>query len=363
MAIHFGAPEVKRQSSHRGGGRRAERARSLGQLRALGVGEATISDWVGAGYLHPELPGVYAVGHPARSTESELAASLLYAGPGAMLSHGTAAWWLELLKYPPHDVHVSTPRRVKDHGKISVHGRRRIVRILHNRLPVTTPSQALLDFATTDQPKLLRLALANADYHDLLDTAELQRLMGRGIAGSAALRAALAIHLPELARARSGSERLMLEFCERHNFPIPLVNEYLEGWLVDAYWPDRRLVVEIDGPRGHRTPAQLQRDHQRDLELRLAGYIVLRYTERQLIEQPGRRRGRPAAIPLIQLALQLRPQAQHRLGVQLRDAGLGHAEHLADLAERQVLVVVEGDHELLALGERGDRVGDPVAEL
>ena len=47
----------------------------------------------------------------------------------------------------------------------------------------------------------------------------------------------------------------------------------------------------------------------------------------------------------------LRAQPQHRLGVQLRDARLGHAEDLADLAQRQVLVVVEGDHELLALGQ------------
>ena len=46
--------------------------------------------------------------------------------------------------------------------------------------------------------------------------------------------------------------------------------------------------------------------------------------------------------------------------MQLGDARLGHAEHLADLAQGQVLVVVEGDHELLALGQARDRVGDAV---
>ena len=49
--------------------------------------------------------------------------------------------------------------------------------------------------------------------------------------------------------------------------------------------------------------------------------------------------------------------------MQLGDARLGHAEDLADLSQRQVLVVVEGDHELLALGQRADRVGQPVLEL
>src|SRR4051812_24848522 len=52
--------------------------------------------------------------------------------------------------------------------------------------------------------------------------------------------------------------------------------------------------------------------------------------------------------------LQPRLEPQHRLGVQLGDARLGDAEDLADLPQGQVLVVVEGDHELLALGQRGD---------
>src|SRR6478735_4196157 len=56
-------------------------------------------------------------------------------------------------------------------------------------------------------------------------------------------------------------------------------------------------------------------------------------------------------------------QAQDRLGVELRDAGLGDAEHLADFAEGQLLVVVEGDHELLALGQAGDRLAERFAEL
>ena len=44
--------------------------------------------------------------------------------------------------------------------------------------------------------------------------------------------------------------------------------------------------------------------------------------------------------------------------MELRDARLGDAEHLADLAEGQLLVVVERDDELLALGQAGDRVGE-----
>jgi hypothetical protein len=49
--------------------------------------------------------------------------------------------------------------------------------------------------------------------------------------------------------------------------------------------------------------------------------------------------------------------------VELRDAGLGHTEHLADLAQGELLVVVERDDELLALGQPRDRVGHAVLEV
>jgi very-short-patch-repair endonuclease len=108
-----------------------------------------------------------------------------------------------------------------------------------------------------------------------------------GAAGAPALKDALRIHLPELARTRSWLEAFLLTFCQSQRLPIPQVNISLHGWLVDAHWPGTNVVVEVDGWKGHRTPAQLYTDHQRDLELRAAGYVVLRYTERQLTETPA----------------------------------------------------------------------------
>jgi hypothetical protein len=156
------------------------------QVRGLGVGQATIKRWRLAGYLHPELPRVYAVGHPGRSTESDLSAALLYAGPGAMLSHETAIWWLGLLKHPPARIFLSSPRRVLDQRQIVVYGRRRLESVLHRGFPMTAPSQAILDFAAAGPPDRLRLVLANADFQRLLDVDALQSLMGRAVDGTAA---------------------------------------------------------------------------------------------------------------------------------------------------------------------------------
>ena len=256
------------------------------QVRAFGVGKATIARWHEDGYLYPVLPRVYGVGHPGTSPEADLASALLYAGAGSMLSHGTAVWWLELLKYPPPQIHVSTPRRIRSIENIVVHDRRTIRREWHKGLPVTSPSQAILDFAATNRHRLLRLVLANADHDNLLDTRALQRLIGQGIAGTAALNHALGIHLPQLADTRSDGEVDLVLFCETQNIPIPEVNVYLYGHLVDAVWREQKLVVEVDGHRGHRTPAQLYANHQRDLVLRSNGFTVLRYAKRQFRETP-----------------------------------------------------------------------------
>src|SRR3712207_9268783 len=51
---------------------------------------------------------------------------------------------------------------------------------------------------------------------------------------------------------------------------------------VDFLWRDARVVAEADGHAFHRTRQAFEDDHRRTLELRLAGYEVLRFTDRQI---------------------------------------------------------------------------------
>ena len=61
---------------------------------------------------------------------------------------------------------------------------------------------------------------------------------------------------------------------------------WVAGWLVDAVWFDEHVAVELDSHLAHGTPARLEEDHRRDLELRAAGYTVLRYTWQQVTTTP-----------------------------------------------------------------------------
>ena len=256
------------------------------QLRELGVSHSTISRWVAEGRLHRLYAGVYAVGHPAVPIEGKLAAARFSAGAGATLSHQTALWLWKLAEEPPAQIHISVPdRRRHPAPEIRLHHPRTLERTTYWRLPVTPVARTLRDVAVAAPLARVRRALADAEFHGLVELDDVQATLGRGRPGSGRLRAALRAHMPELAVTRSELERRFLELCESAGLPIPEVNVFVCGYLVDAFWAERRVVVELDGHRGHRSPAQLERDHQRDLALRGAGHDVRRYTWRQVTRQ------------------------------------------------------------------------------
>src|SRR5579884_3040718 len=257
---------------------------SRSQLRSQGVDQRTIHRWLEQGYLHRVLPHVYAVGHRSSGTPGRLAAALLYAGPGAMLSHATAAWWLGLADTQPYRIDVSTPRRCRSIPGIRVHPRRNLERAWHRELPVTCLVQTLLDYATVASLSKLRYALAQADYEGTLDLCAFEPVLRPGHTGSAKLRRALERHQPKLAHTKSGPERRLVELCEAGGLPLPEINVRVAGWEVDALWRDQRLVVELDGWRNHRTPAQVNRDRRKALELRAAGFTVVRYSVEQIVQ-------------------------------------------------------------------------------
>jgi hypothetical protein len=255
------------------------------QLQRLSVSRTTVGRWTGGGYLHCRLPGVYAVGSPARTVESDLWEAVLYAGPGAMLSHASAAKWLDMIDRWPAVIHVSTPRRRSSLSNIRVHSRRTgLARTLHRGIPVTSIAETLLDLAAAGELALVLRSFARLDYQRRLYPARVRRACRRGRAGSLCLRGELDRYDPLMARTRSGLEIAYL----RLGLPPPdAVNVDVAGVSCDIVYYDAKVIVMLDGAGNHRSRGQVRRDLADAFELRKAGWLVLRYGEAEIYGQPA----------------------------------------------------------------------------
>jgi very-short-patch-repair endonuclease len=58
------------------------------------------------------------------------------------------------------------------------------------------------------------------------------------------------------------------------------------SYEVDCYFPTHRVVIETDGRETDRTRHAFESDRAKDAALTAAGYIVLRFTWRQLRDDP-----------------------------------------------------------------------------
>jgi very-short-patch-repair endonuclease len=255
---------------------------SVAQLHVLGCSRHAISHRVAQGRLHPLHRGVHLLGADRPTTLGRYAAALLATGPSA-LSHrpATTAW--DLLPSSPAAVDVTTPRaRRPRHDGIIVHRSTTLapdeIRRRHG-LPVTSPARTLLDLAATAPRRELERAVAEAHVRGLARREELEAMLARhaGHPGVAALRAAAQ-------GTRSRPERDLLALCAAARLPRPQVNTRVEGFEVDAYWPEQRFVVEVDSFGTHGHAAAFAKDRHRDLVLQAAGITVLRVTDRQLAE-------------------------------------------------------------------------------
>jgi very-short-patch-repair endonuclease len=261
------------------------------QLLDLGWHAEAIKHRVRKGRLHPVRRGVFAVGRPELTLRGHWMAAVLACGPGAFLSHMDAAM-LWGIRGPPTatgrhwlvDICVEAHRRPRCEG-IRLHRVQlfqELDRTQRNGIPVTSPVRTLIDLATLLGPGELETAINEADRLGLVDPDKLRAATAarRGQHGVRPLRDVLDRHTFSL--TDSELERRLLRLVRRAGLPRPLTQQRVNGFRVDFYWPELGLVVETDGLRYHRTPAQQSRDRTRDQKHAAAGLTALRFSHAQV---------------------------------------------------------------------------------
>lgn len=167
---------------------------------------------------------------------------------------------------------------------------------IRDGIPVTSVVCTLIDCAQSLEDSPLERMVNEADRLDLVDPETLRSALHgyRGWRGVARLRRLLARRIFRL--TDSELERWFLPQVQRAGLPLPLTQQHLNGFRVDFFWPDLRLVVETDGLRYHRTPAQQARDRIRDQAHLVAGFIPLRFTHWQVRYEAGHVRSTLLAV-------------------------------------------------------------------
>lgn len=286
--------------------RLARRARRrYGVVTRADVHDAGLTDeWIEAGLANGTLrwlhPGVYAYAAQPDSWLHRVAAAVIAGGEGAFASHATAAriHGLEHVGRLDGPIEITVPRGyvpkvrgVKVHtttaadvGTVTRHGIamssvERTLCEISPRLDGVAGVERAVDAAVAAGAARLRT----------LDTCRQE--IGR-FRGAALIRRIVELHDPQTALTRSEKERIFGRIVRGRGLPAftPNFRVVLEGRVrfLDFALPEWLIAVEIDTERHHGSMLARGRDGKRQNTLVLAGWLVLRFAERDLLDHPER---------------------------------------------------------------------------
>lgn len=235
-------------------------------------------------------------GAPATGHQELLVATLAHR---AAAFGPSAAWLHGLMPHRPSLPHV---------GRCSRTGARPMGVVLHHvrELPerdlttvdsirTTTPTRSLLDLAAVlDDDQMLRvtaracrLGLTHVD-RLIQRHLELRRRGGNGIGRMACVLVRLD---PDVALLDSDLEVLLLQLLADHGVvpPHPQHPVVIDGtaYRLDFAYPEHKVAIEGDGFAFHSDREVFEHDRRRQNALVLAGWVVLRFTWRQIVREPA----------------------------------------------------------------------------
>jgi very-short-patch-repair endonuclease/predicted transcriptional regulator of viral defense system len=260
------------------------------QLLELGFTKTQITGRVQRGHLHAVHRGVYSVGHRVLGVEGRWMAAALAGGPGAALSHRSAAELWQLVPRSGRSIEVTRASGWRAPFGVLIHRGNLPAdeTCILEGIPSTSMPRTILDLAAVVSTRQLEQAINEAEVRGLTDRLSVPDLLERypRRPGSAALRALLQDGSAARGIARSELEALFMAILDRTDLPRPRLNADLavrgRFFEADCLWAEQRLIVELDGRAVHGTDRAFEKDRERDRLLLVEGWRVARITWRQL---------------------------------------------------------------------------------
>lgn len=271
---------------------------SCGQAIAEGMSRWAVNDRVAAGRWRPVFAGVYLIGVTAPSWDQRLLAACLFAGPQAVASHRAAGivWKLDGLVRAPLEITVPHHEEAALRGVV-VHRSRKLDEhdvARRGSIPVTSVERTLIDLGRYLEPRETEKALESALRRDLVTRQAVWRYIedrGGRIPGCRRLRGIL-LARGDAKPAGSGGEVEFLRLLRKAGLPAPVRQFRLQlpsGRLafLDFAWPDLRIGMEYDGYDPHGGRLAHASDLERQNEIVVLGWTLLRYGGRHVRRKPA----------------------------------------------------------------------------
>jgi hypothetical protein len=223
---------------------------------------AAIVAKINSGRWRPLHRGVYATFTGSETRNVQLWAAVLYAGRGARLSHKTAAEVIGLTdrQWPQIDVSIPPERRVRPVRGVTIH-------VSSSNGQIWRPPSGVPPH-TSEEDTILDLVEAAAELDDVIGW--VTRAFGKAITDEGHLRRAIEARrqlrwrreLGEVITAAAGGAHSVLEYRHdrdvqgAHGLPpaqkqVPFTTADGARGYLDRYYPEYRLVIELDGKQYH----------------------------------------------------------------------------------------------------------------
>jgi very-short-patch-repair endonuclease len=256
------------------------------QLLSAGVPASTIRNWLAAGRLIHVFHGVYALAYRRADPLSRAQAALLATGDRSALAGETAsALWDVGQRWPAVPQTIGRTHR-RPTGIKYVRSKtllRRDVTMISG-LRVTSAARTVLDVAPLLSDKRLERAINGLRVRRVISTQQLDDVVSRNPKHPGASILKWQLGRAQKEPSRSELELVFVDLLRRSHLPMPLINTHIGRFRVDAYFPEHRLIVELDGWTTHQTKAAFEHDRRQDVEIfERTGIPTVRFTYDQTL--------------------------------------------------------------------------------
>ena len=223
-------------------------------------------------------------------------ASLAVSGPGAVVSHQSAAqlYHIDLLGGPaPHVTLTRSPER-GSHSRKGIHLHLADLPAEHVTasagFSMTTPARTVIDLAREIDFQAGVVAADSALHRKLTTKEELRAVLPACHRWRGVRRAAEVVEFADQ-RAESPLESIARVVFRDCGLPPPDLQVWLGGVVepvgrVDFYWKRYRTVVEVDGDLKYKDPTRAKMQLKRDALLRADGYEVVHFDWQEVTGPP-----------------------------------------------------------------------------